>query len=333
MNGREESDLRTERIIKNEYLDKLPEYVTNYYNWLRSQNTLPKSCLNYLRIVRRYLTWINEDVFKIKIEETKRLPIDFLANTKKEDGEAMRVSTVKNIFNALKSFYNFLEEYEYIDKNILRTRKAPSGYENVNHLRISDDQLSDILNAVEKGVGTKRQQAYNREWLIRDKAIMELFMHTGMRCDALCNINVGDILLDEGVILVTDKGNKPHKFNITSILSTIQEWIWQREELITGSGKEDEEALFISRRRRRMDPSSVARITKKYSKEVLKGNGVSPHKFRSAYINMLYEETHDLNFVASAVGHSNVNTTRRYLPENEKIKAKAESIVERRLRT
>ena len=39
---------------------------------------------------------------------------------------------------------------------------------------------------------------------------------------------------------------------------------------------------------------------------------MSPHKLRSTYATRLYHETEDIYLVADALGHSDVNTTRRH---------------------
>ena len=39
---------------------------------------------------------------------------------------------------------------------------------------------------------------------------------------------------------------------------------------------------------------------------------MSPHKLRSTYATRLYHETEDIYLVADALGHSDVNTTRKH---------------------
>ena len=39
---------------------------------------------------------------------------------------------------------------------------------------------------------------------------------------------------------------------------------------------------------------------------------MSPHKLRSTYATNLYRETEDIYLVAEALGHSDVNTTRKH---------------------
>ena len=39
---------------------------------------------------------------------------------------------------------------------------------------------------------------------------------------------------------------------------------------------------------------------------------MSPHKLRSTYATNLYQETEDIYLVAEALGHSDVNTTRKH---------------------
>ena len=51
---------------------------------------------------------------------------------------------------------------------------------------------------------------------------------------------------------------------------------------------------------------------KKYSEIITPLKKISPHKLRSTYGTSLYEETGDIYLVADALGHSDVNTTKKH---------------------
>ena len=72
-------------------------------------------------------------------------------------------------------------------------------------------------------------------------------------------------------------------------------------------------SLFLSLQKKRMTTRAVENMVKKYATiaSPLKKK-LSPHKLRSTFGTTLYQETGDIYLVADALGHSDVNTTRRH---------------------
>ena len=62
-----------------------------------------------------------------------------------------------------------------------------------------------------------------------------------------------------------------------------------------------------------MTQRAVQNMVKKYGAiAVPLKKRMSPHKLRSTYATRLYHETEDIYLVADALGHSDVNTTRKH---------------------
>ena len=151
-------------------------------------------------------------------------------------------------------------------------------------------------------------------------------MRTGMRETALIEINLSDISFLENDLKVIDKRHKVHHYYLSeSTKDVLRKWIFVRKEILNGI--EDVDALFISNRKVRMTADSVINIVKKYSEEAL-GYAISPHKLRAAFCTILYDETHDIEFVREAVGHSSVTVTQRYIVKDNSEKKKAARMIE-----
>jgi site-specific recombinase XerD len=72
-------------------------------------------------------------------------------------------------------------------------------------------------------------------------------------------------------------------------------------------------ALFLSLQKRRITQRAVEQMVKKYAMLVVPlKKRMSPHKLRSTYATNLYQATEDIYLVAEALGHSDVNTTRKH---------------------
>jgi site-specific recombinase XerD len=73
-----------------------------------------------------------------------------------------------------------------------------------------------------------------------------------------------------------------------------------------------EHALFLSIQKKRITARAVENLVKKYAAVATPLKKISPHKLRSTYGTMLYQETGDIYLVADVLGHKDVNTTRKH---------------------
>lgn len=328
MDGRQWQNEKIDHSIRQNILPGMPSYVIDYYAWLVSQNTQMKTCQCYLRIIRRYLEWINPDTNIIDISKTEMEVIKYQAHSSKTvSGEPVRISTRKTTYYALQSFYSYLREARLVNNPV--TGHPPSGFEKIERIRITAKQLEDILAAASKGVGNDHQKAYNEPWRNRDRAILALLICTGMREMAICDLDIDNIDFVKGTIDFVDKGAKEHTFFIEAAIPTIEEWLFDRQDLIYGYAvdPQSENALFITNRRSRITANTVSNITKRYSQAAI-GISLPPHKFRGAFINLLYEKTRDIELVRDVVGHACTGTTTRYLPPNMQNKRRAANILQ-----
>ena len=49
------------------------------------------------------------------------------------------------------------------------------------------------------------------------------------------------------------------------------------------------------------------------------GYKISPHSLRTAFCTILYKKTGDIEFVRRAVGHSSIETTQRYIVDDDTV--------------
>ena len=64
--------------------------------------------------------------------------------------------------------------------------------------------------------------------------------------------------------------------------------------------------------RKRITARAVENLVKKYARIASPLKKITPHKLRSTYGTMLYQESGDIYLVADVLGHKDVNTTRKH---------------------
>lgn len=84
----------------------------------------------------------------------------------------------------------------------------------------------------------------------------------------------------------------------------------ERRHIVPAPG--NEEALFLSMQKKRLNVRSVENLVKKYAQAAAPLKKITPHKLRSTYGTNLYRETGDIYLVADVLGHADVNTTKRH---------------------
>ena len=222
----------------------------------------------------------------------------------KERGKARKIAS-------LRSFYNYFYRAEKIEKNPASLIPVPRQHDK-EIIRLEPQEVAILLDQVERGEKlTTSQLKYHKINKVRDIAILTLLLGTGIRVSECVGLNMSDVDLDNGALVVHRKGGYDATIYFGFEVETaLRDYMDQRENMIPLTGHED--ALFISMQNKRMGVRSVENMVKKYTRNVTTLKKITPHKLRSTYGTSLYKETGDIYLVASVLGHSDVNTTRKH---------------------
>lgn len=333
MKGRLEHKLKNDKLIEN-MLSTMPYYVVDYY-YSRASAKESKGSSEYLKKIRNFLEYIDPDIKNIDISKVEERDIAMYLKkieTKYDvDGNQVETSYAyrKMIHSVLKSFFTYLNRKEIIEKNPMEFIQRPSATDKVVRKQLGLDDLKLLLTIFNQNNLCLEYRNTEDMWATRDKAILTLFIVTGMRRTALIEINIDDINFDAKEIIVIDKRRKTHIYKMNTMLANaLLQWLSIRE-IILKDVKTD--ALFVSNQKTRLSEMQVSRIVQKYSEQAL-GYSLSPHKLRAAFCTILYQETGDIEFVRDAVGHANIATTQLYIVKQDNAKEKATSVFENLLK-
>jgi integrase/recombinase XerD len=149
---------------------------------------------------------------------------------------------------------------------------------------------------------------------IRNHFILVLLFDTGIRNSELCDLKVSDVR--ETYIRIIGKGNKERHVPITpSINKDLVRYMRVRNEYIKDKVRYQTEYLLLSQKGRRLTPEALEYIMKKAGEaaKIKSGVRVSPHTCRHFYAQSQLKNGCDLYTVSKLLGHSKVETTKRYL--------------------
>ena len=331
MNGRVENDLKIFAEAENKLIE-CPKFIISWYYYLKANGRSAMSCREYLYKITQFLRFVDNDISIIEPEDFNEDVITqyFLKIKNKDDYSETSISYRQEIWSCLNNLFKFMYKRKLIPYNYFEVAgiERPKGndIDNINRKRkyLTKEDFKKILQAIEDGAGSNKAKGYQKRFKNRDKAIMLIFMTTGMRKTALKEINVEDINIERKTLTIIDKGHKSFTYYLNDdVVSTINQWLIDRFFIM---GKKEGGALFISKEGTRMCNNSITKLVDKYAKEGL-GYHISPHKLRSGFASIMYEETKDIEFVRRAIGHSKIETTQRYIVTENTEREKASMIM------
>ena len=322
-----------------EILLELPSICTSYLRSI-SQTTSPMTRLAYAYDLRLFFTYLTqetvsfantkiplmscEDLSRITTQDIEGFQDYLIQYVKINENQMQDTSPSSPVFIqnkelgimrklcSLRSFYKYLFKNELIPANIAVLVSLPKK-KNKPIIYLEQDEVKQMLSTVISGEGlTDKQKAYLEITRTRDAAILMLFLGSGIRVSELVGINISDIDFERNSFLVTRKGgDQSILYYPDAVGESLLAYHTERSNLVAIEGHED--AFFLSLQKKRITTRAVENLVKKYAAIAapLKKK-ISPHKLRSTYGTNLYLETNDIYLVADALGHSDVNTTRRH---------------------
>ncbi len=213
--------------------------------------------------------------------------------------------------SAIRALFKFLYKKSIISTNCAALVDTPKLHEKAI-VRLEANEVADLLDTVEQGSGmTSAQRRFHNTTKIRDVAILTLFLGTGIRISELVGLDLNDIDFSRNEFVITRKGGNQETLAFgPEVASSLSAYLEERNSIIPLSGHET--AFFLSMQRKRITPRAVENLVKKYARIATPLKKITPHKLRSTYGTMLYQESGDIYLVADVLGHKDVNTTRKH---------------------
>jgi integrase/recombinase XerD len=146
---------------------------------------------------------------------------------------------------------------------------------------------------------------------LRDRAMVELLYASGLRISELANARLEFLMLEEGVIRVTGKGDKTRLVPVgRKACEAIREYLEkERPDLVkrrTGS------EIFLSVRGTKLSTVRIWQILKRIAKHAGMEANVYPHLLRHSFATHLLSNGADLRVIQEMLGHADVSTTQIY---------------------
>jgi integrase/recombinase XerC len=216
-------------------------------------------------------------------------------------------TSVARALAAVRSLYRWLAQEGVVEQNpakLVSTPRLPRKLPRVPTI----EEMNSMLDGKMPEVASFPE---------RDRLMFELLYGCGIRNSELVGINLDDISLSNGAILIRGKGKKERFVPFGgSALAALSAYLpWRQNLLITlkkNLATKGMPALLVNQRGGRLTTRSVGRIIKRIA--IAKGLSpeVHPHTLRHAFGTHMLEEGADLRAIQELLGHERLATTQRY---------------------
>lgn len=274
-----ERELSTERDINQELLKAMKTDM-------QLRGCTDDSIEMYQHEIRFFERFTNRSFLQVQPADV----MQFLAYGKIVRG--WKDSTYNTKLRILRKFYDFLVEYDYMDKNPCRKIKETK----VEHVM---GQTVDSVQRETLRYGCTQE---------RDIAIMDMLYSTGIRVSELCRLNRADINMETMSGKVYGKGKKERVIYFSGQAKVhLRNYLENRTD--------DNPALFVSLQRPygRLSDDGVRYILRKLAERNAQVEGVrlTPHVLRRSIGTDMLNRGAPIDLVADKLGHANIDTTRQ----------------------
>ena len=315
-------------VTSDEILMTLPPLVRDFAAYKTAiQDCSPKTVSEYLLDLRMFFRFLiaKENGIDPESEEflsidSSSLDLEYISKIKKDDIYEFLLytgTTRKNLWSAksrklsaIKAFFKYLTNSRgLLDSSPAASVESPKPKRTLPKF-LSLEESARLLDAIRTDEAS--------ETVLRDYAIVTLFLNCGMRLSELCGINLNDIDRDLRSLRVVGKGSKERVIYLNdacriSLADYLKERISDPVRLRAEKNKEFR-ALFLSSRHQRISQKTVQWMVYKYLDLAgLESKHYSVHKLRHTAATLMYQSGNvDIRVLKDILGHEQLNTTQIY---------------------
>ncbi len=212
-------------------------------------------------------------------------------------------SSMNRIISGVKTFYAYCLRFEIVSENPFSLVKSMKRQRTLPAV-LTVEEVRRFIHAPGHDV-----------FGMRDRVIFRVLYSTGCRLSELLAMEVKDLDLPRGRVIVHGKGSKDRfVFLSDSAVSDIGTYLRLRSTYLEGLGADPvrTSSLFINKQGKQLTPQGVHYIFQTYAKKTGIEKHVTPHTFRHTFATQLLDHDAGIRVVQELLGHENISTTQIY---------------------
>lgn len=272
------------------------DYITDFTNFLQATKNLSRKTLTAYKCDLRQFFGYEHDV----------LHPDICAFVSHLNGELrLKDASVRRKIVTLKCFYDYLIDCGYMEVTPFTKLRFKFRQERKLPKTLTIDEVARILSCFD--VDLKTLSDFARTEYLRDAALIDILISTGIRIGEAAAITVEDVIPSERTVLIHGKGRKQRIIYISSPIT------WYRLKVLMRQRKNAaDKHLFVNRYGKPITLHGIENIFRKYANMARISEKCTPHYLRHTFATNLLANGADLRSVQEILGHSSVATTQIY---------------------
>lgn len=209
-------------------------------------------------------------------------------------------STIRRNISAIRTWFGFLAGEGLVTRDPSDRLETPKRWRTLPET-LSVAEVERLLEA----------PSIDDRMAWRDRALLELAYGAGLRVTELCNLELGDLILSEGLVRAFGKGRKERLVPVgRPVIGAVSTYLHTvRAELDKGATRQ---RLLLNARGEPLSRVGAWGIVKKHAKRAGLSEHVTPHTLRHSFATHLLEGGADLRAVQEMLGHADLSTTQIY---------------------
>ncbi len=220
----------------------------------------------------------------------------------------LKDSTITRKLVVLKMFFEYAYSHNYMPQNYFLLHSFKFKREKQLPRTLAVKETTKLLNHAASKTATATTN-FARWKTLRDLALVDILISTGIRIAEASNISTIDIIPSERTILIHGKGRKQRLIYIScpQTWTNLMQWLKIRQQLFANTDK-----VFVNRYGNQLGVHGIEYIYNRLKMEAGINTRSTPHYLRHTFATNLLANGADLRSVQEILGHSSVSTTERY---------------------
>lgn len=286
-------------------MSTLARAVADYLSHLSVERGLAANTIaSYRRDLSRYTGHLATQGVDDPTDVTEAHVLGFLAalRTGDEDHAPLGPASTARTIVGVRGFHKFLLREGVVPVDVTAAVKPPAPIKRLPKAL----PLSDV-EAILEAAG-----APGTVLAARDRALLEVLYGTGARISEAVGLDVDDLDLEDGSVLLRGKGGKQRIVPLGSYaLTALGDYLTASRPALVRAGAHTP-AVFLNARGGRLSRQSAWAVLSRAARAAGVTAEVSPHTLRHSFATHLLDGGADVRVVQDLLGHASVTTTQIY---------------------
>ncbi|MCE5242962.1 MAG: site-specific tyrosine recombinase XerD [Syntrophobacteraceae bacterium] len=277
----------------------MDEWVDAFMSYLSVERGLSANTLSaYGGDLREFLRYLESQKI-VRWEEVSR---DHLLGYLEAIGGGLSARSRARRLAAIRSFFKYLERTGKLGGNPASGVRFPKLGAPLPKV-LPQSEVESLLSMPDT----------SRPLGLRDKAMLELLYATGLRITELAELQLRQVHLDAGYVVVRGKGDKERLVPMGEWASdALKDYLEKGRTLFAARGAGPGPEVFLNRAGKGLSRQGLWKIIKNYAKRAGIPRNLTPHMLRHSFATHLLENGVDLRLLQTMLGHADVSTTQIY---------------------